>query len=219
MPPRRIIILWERIKLNPPYYMLPLAFFLIFLMIPYFILSVGNSIKNIDINTLIAIILFFQAFFALIQLFIVYQQKNYAKLSYLPKLIVYTSSPTIFSGNWKAFLNLEFPLYIKNLGEIAYNLSYQIVIKKRHEKKGKHRFDIIKSKEVTENTQNGKEFFLDKGSQKLLMTLKTKDDFIEKKIVVDVTFEDMFYSLRTLRFIKLPQETGFTMITTGQEYR
>jgi len=212
LPPRTRIIL-ERFRLNPLDYISPYLVFIILLIIFYLILRLGNLIGNININTLITIIISFQAFFALIQLFIANQQKKYAKLAYLPKLIIYTGvSPDIIIENWNT---LEFPLVIKNLGGIAYNLGYQIVIKEIHKKKDKNIFNVIKSKKVTENIINGKEFFLNKDDEKPLMQFKKEDKFIEREIVVDVIFEDIFYSPHRLRFIKLPQEAGFRMIATG----
>ena len=193
-------IWWERFKIKPLFYLLPYLVFFIFIIGIILIFSI-TPLKGIDLSTIVAIILFLQAIFIFIQLFIVNQQKNYAKIAYLPRMIVKVSGHIDSS---------TFTISISNLGEVAYNLVYRIIIKESTSPR--KILDITKVNKKT--IHNGKIYFIERSKEHLLRYF-SKDEFVRNEIIIDAIFEDIFHLPHRIRFIKLPNETGFRMVSSG----
>ena len=193
-------VLWERFKIMPFFYLWPYLMFIVFLTGTFLIFSVP-AITRISLSTIVAIVLFLQALFIFIQLFIVNQQKNYAKIAYLPRMVV----------NVNDMGSSMFSISIRNLGEVAYNLSHRIIIK---ESASSRKTSKNRKANKRKRVYTGRIYFIEKNKEHFLKYFE-EEEFITNEIIIDAHFEDIFHFPHQIRFIKLSNERGFRMITSG----
>jgi len=204
-------IAWERFKYritDPNFLNKTLIIIFLPIVVIVILLQTVNAgyIENIHSDVLFYIILFLQLVVIMFQTFILNEQKKYYRRQYLPNMIVY------LFPEYKGESRDEFSVFIKNLGEVAYNISYHIILK------GKKEFDNNKKKRKIKlgkfeikNTDAGHKYTLTKEQKKTLKTFNAKE-FLNHEMIVTINYEDMFEIPHEIRFLKLEKESDFVPI-------
>jgi len=180
------------------------VFILLIITMMYLLYAIQN--QKISNNTLIIIILLFQTLIIFFQASISNEQKKYIRLQHLPQIIVYAlehREPSL-------------PIIIKNNGETAYNLAYKMkLIERKAETERKFmlfkRHKIVKEKEKKDFI-----YILSRGEEKELTSI-TNVEAEKYEVIIDIIYEDIFKQVHEIRYLKLPRDNNFIMISTGIE--
>jgi len=203
---------WEMLKFRATHpdfiYRISLPFIVLIIFVSLIYVLSQENISGLPTEIWVPLLLFFQLLVIVFQTFIINQQRKINRLQCLPKMVVFTPE-------YRGETRNDFSVYIKNLGDIAYNVDYSILLKKER-KSDDHRKKLNLKKEIIENILKD-HIYTVQTNQEILLKQFSKDDFFRYKIVVNLEFNDIFGFYHRTRFIKLPKETGFVSVSLGYE--
>jgi len=166
------------------------------IVISFLFLYLVKSSENIQI----LIILSIQTVVIAIQLWVMYAQTRNEKMSNLPEFIIETD-------NYSKGMNhpLLTAIYIKNIGQTAHKVSFNI----KATKKG----DAL-------NTNDNKFHHLlytFRNEERKLACELIKNEYVNKRIRVDLEYRDKMGKYCSAKFLKLEGENEFERMFTGLE--